>query len=185
MSLNLRNFTQAVYTFDAVVHRVADEDWDNQSPCEEWAARDVLKHQCGVLGAMTATLVSGKTVAPSSIESADNPAVVWQQTRDALLEALDTPGILDREGKFWFGPMSVDQWIQMVQWDPITHAWDIAKAADIDAHIPDGLAEISYEVMGPMRETLAGWGLIADQVELLEGAGATERFLAMVGRDPS
>ena len=96
MSLNLRNFTRAIYTFDAVVHRVSDEDWDNQSPCDEWSARDVLKHQCGVLGAMTATLVGGETVPPEPIESAEQPGMVWRQTRDALLEALDTPGILER-----------------------------------------------------------------------------------------
>ena len=185
MSLNLRNFTRAVYTFDAVVHRVSDEHWDNQSPCEEWSARDVLQHQCGVLGAMTATLVSGETVPPAPIESADEPKTAWGQTRDALLEALDTPGILEREGKFWFGPMSVDQWIQIVQWDPITHAWDIGKATGVEAFIPNDLAEISYGVIGQMRETLAGWGLIADEIELAQGADPLERFLAMVGRDPS
>jgi uncharacterized protein (TIGR03086 family) len=134
---------------------------------------------------MTATLVSGETVPPASIESADEPAMVWRQTRDAVLEALDTPGILEREGKFWFGPMSVDRWIQVVQWDPIAHAWDIAKAAGVDAHIPHDLAEISDEVMGKMRETLASWGLIAAEIEPPEGADSVERFLAMIGRDPS
>ena len=185
MSLNLRNFTRAIYTFDAVVHRVSDEDWDNQSPCDEWSARDVLKHQCGVLGAMTATLVGGETVPPEPIESAEQPGMGWRQTRDALLEALDTPVILEREGKFWFGPMSVDQWIQIVQWDPITHAWDIGQAAGIDAHIPHDLAEISHQLIGQMRDTLAGWGLIADEIEPPEGADPSERFLALIGRDPS
>ena len=185
MSLNLRNLSKAVYTFDAVVHRVSDEKWDNQSPCDEWTARDVLRHHCGVLTALAATLESGETVPPVSIESADDPAMVWTQTRDTALEALDTPGILEREGKFWFGPMSVDQWIQAVQWDSIAHAWDIAKATGVEAHIPHDLAGISHEVIGQMRDTLAGWGLLADAVEAPEGADAAQRFLAMIGRDPS
>ena len=36
-----------------------------------------------------------------------------------------------------------------------------------------------------MRDTLAGWGLLADAVEAPEGADAAQRFLAMIGRDPS
>ena len=36
-----------------------------------------------------------------------------------------------------------------------------------------------------MRETLAGWGLLADETEAPEGADAVQRFLAMIGRDPS
>ena len=185
MSVNLRNFTRAVYVLAAVVHRVASPDWDNQSPCEEWSARDVLRHQCGVLGAMTATLNSGETVPPQLIDSAEDPIEVWAQTRDELFEALDQPDILEREGKFWFGPMSVDQWIKIVQWDPMTHAWDIGFATGVEAHMPNDLASISYDMIGTMRETLHGWGLIADQVDVSDNADAVERFLALVGRDPS
>jgi len=134
---------------------------------------------------MTATLNSGETVPPQSIDSAEDPIEVWAQTRDELFEALDQPDILEREGKFWFGPMSVDQWIKIVQWDPMTHAWDIGIATGVEAHMPSDLASTSYEMIGTMRETLHGWGLIADQVEVSENADAVERFLGLVGRDPS
>jgi len=184
MSLTKRNFTRAIYVFDAVVHRVPNDNWDNQSPCDEWTARDVLRHQCGVLQAMAATLQSGETVPPQPIDSAENPVAVWTETRDRILAELDEPAILDREGKFWFGPMSVDQWVQVVQWDPLTHAWDISEAAGIESHIPDDLALISHEVISGMRETLHKWGLIADEVEISEDASASEKFLALIGRDP-
>ena len=185
MSANLRNFTRSVFVFDAVVQRVALGDWDNQSPCEGWSARDVLQHHCGVLAAMTATLNSGETVPPESVDSAPDPVALWNSTRDAALEALDQPGILEREGKFWFGPMSVDEWIRIVQWDPMTHAWDIGKATGIEAHLPDDLAADSHELIEPMRGTLSKWGLVADPVVVAEGATAAERFLGLTGRDPS
>ena len=104
---------------------------------------------------MTATLNSGETVPPESVDSAPDPVALWNSTRDAALEALDQPGILEREGKFWFGPMSVDEWIRIVQWDPMTHAWDIGKATGIEAHLPDDLAAGSHELIEPMRETLS------------------------------
>ena len=96
MSLNKRNFTRAIYVFDAVVQRVPSDKWDNQSPCDEWTARDVLRHQCGVLQAMAATLKSGETVPPQPIDSAETPAAVWAETRDSVLAELDEPEILDR-----------------------------------------------------------------------------------------
>ena len=80
--------------------------------------------------------------------------------------------------------MSVDQWIQVVQWDPITHAWDISKAAGIEPHIPDDLASASHEVISGMRETLHKWGLVADEVEIAGDASASDKFLALIGRDP-
>ena len=184
MSQNKRNFTRAIYVFDAVVHRVPNDKWDSQSPCDGWTAKDLLRHQCGVLQAMAATLQSGETVPPEPIESADNPVAAWTQTRDSVLAELDEPGILDREGKFWFGPMSVDQWIQVVQWDPMTHAWEIASAVGIAAHIPDDLASVSHEVLSGMRETLHKWGLISDEVAIAQDASASDKFLALIGRDP-
>ncbi len=185
MSANLRNFTRSVFVFDAVVQRVALDDWDKQSPCEGWSARDVLRHHCGVLAAMTATLNSGETVPPESVDSAPDPVALWDSTRDAALEALDQPGILEREGKFWFGPMSVDEWIRIVQWDPMTHAWDIGQATGVEAHLPDDLAASSHELIEPMRETLSKWGLIADQVDVADSASAAERFLGLTGRNPN
>ena len=44
MSKNLRDYTKTLYALDAVVNRVAGDDWDKQSPNEEWSARETLGH---------------------------------------------------------------------------------------------------------------------------------------------
>ena len=44
MSENLRAYTRALYAMDAVAARVADDQWDAKSPCDEWSAREVLGH---------------------------------------------------------------------------------------------------------------------------------------------
>ena len=58
MSDNLRLFTQAVYAFDAVVRRTADDQWSAATPCEGWDARDLLQHQCAVLNGVAAMAAS-------------------------------------------------------------------------------------------------------------------------------
>lgn len=185
MSENLRNFTRSVYVFDAVVRRMPDEAWENPSPCEGWTALDVLKHQCGVLDALAHIARTGEMLPPKSIENADNPLERWGETRDAVLAALDSPGALQHEGKYWFGPMTVDGLIAVVQWDPMTHAWDLGQAAGIEAHVPAELAELSYDVISGMHETAVKWGLISEPVEVPADADAVSRYLGLVGRDPS
>ena len=51
MSTNSRNYTKALYGFDAVVQRVPADRWDAPSPCEGWCARDVVAHASGVVDA--------------------------------------------------------------------------------------------------------------------------------------
>lgn len=186
MSQNLRNFTRAVYVFDAVVRRMPDDAWDNASPCDGWTAMDVLKHQCGVLDALAHIAATGEMAAPAAIEEeVSDPVARWGQTRDAVLEGLDTQGALQREDKWWFGPMTVDALIQVVMWDPLTHAWDLAQSAGIDAHLPPELAEVSHAVISGMHETAIKWGLVGDAVPVADDAGIVDRYLGLVGRDPS
>lgn len=184
MSQNLRNFTRAVYTLDAVVQRVPLNSWDVDSPCEGWSARDVLRHQCGVLDALAQIAHTGVLVSPVMATEADDPVERWTQTRDGLLAALDKPGVLSQEGKYWFGPMSVDDLVGMVQWDPLTHAWDIGSVTGVDPHIPSDLAEQSLERVAGIEDNARKWGLIADAVPVPDAAPVTDRFLGFIGRRP-
>ncbi|MFT7648462.1 MAG: hypothetical protein ACI8Y4_003214 [Candidatus Poriferisodalaceae bacterium] len=185
MSENLRNFTRAVYAMDAVVRRVPDDAWDNASPCEGWTARDVVAHQSGVLVGLASIARTGERVFPQMPEDTSAPLDLWQASRDSALESLDQPGALHHEGGYWFGPMSVDELISVVQWDPVTHAWDLAQAAGIDHHVPDDLVELSMGRIGAMRDALAGMKLIGDEVEVPADAPVMDRFLGLVGRNPS
>ena len=186
MSKNLRNFTKAVYVFDAVVHRMPSGSWDKDSPCDGWTAMDVLKHQCGVLDALARIAETGKLQSPAMIEQdVTDPVARWGETRDGVLAALDIQGALQLEDKWWFGPMSVDDLIEVVQWDPLTHAWDLARAAGIEPHLPTELCEQSFAVISSMHEKALKWRLVGPAVEIDQAAGPVHRYLALVGRDPS
>ncbi len=187
MSQNLRNITRAIYVFDAVARRMPDDAWSNASPCEGWTALDVLKHQCGVLDALAHIAETGELQMPAMIEEdVTDPGGRWGQTRDRVLAALDTQGALHHDGQWWFGPMTVDGLIAVVMWDPLTHAWDLAQAAGIEAHLPADLAELSHERISAMHETALKWKLVGEPVDIgdLGDADPVARYLALVGRDP-
>jgi uncharacterized protein (TIGR03086 family) len=185
MSANLRRFTRAVYGMDAVVRRVPDGGWDGESPCEGWTARQVVGHQVGVLNGVADFARGGAVHLPETPEDLGDPAGLWGRCRDDVLEALDHEGALQRHDDYWFGPMTIDELLGVVQWDPLTHAWDLARATG-QQHVPDHeLAESSIATIQPMAATLRKWRLIGDPVDVPAGATPMDRFLGLVGRDPT
>ena len=184
MSENLRNFTKAIYGMDAVVQRVPADAWDHDSPCEGWTARDVVGHQAGVLNGVAQIARTGEMAMPAPPDDVSDPLAVWAAARDGILEALDAPGVLHQEGAYWFGPMSVDDLIGVVQWDPLTHAWDLARATGVEAVLDEGLAQQSYDRISSIREALAGMKLVGERVPVSDHADIVTKYLALVGRDP-
>jgi uncharacterized protein (TIGR03086 family) len=185
MSENLHNFTKAGYSMDAVVGRVPDGAWDQPAPGEGWSARDVVGHAAGVLLAVAEMAGGAAMVLPATPSDLTDPVGTWASARGAILAALDAPGALDLAGEYWFGPMTIDELIGFVQWDPMTHAWDVAQATGVPLHLDEELAQLSFERISSIREGLASMGLVGHEVTVDAGASVVDRYLAMVGRQPA
>ena len=185
MSENLRNFTKAVYSMDAVVNRVPDGAWDQSSPCDGWSARDVVGHAAGVLLAVAEMAGGAAMVLPTTADDLTDPVGTWADARDTVLAALDAPGALDLTGEYWFGPMSIDELVGFVQWDPLTHGWDVAQATGVSVSLDEGLAQLSFDRISSIRQGLASMGLVGDEVSVDAGSSVTDRYLALVGREPT
>ncbi len=184
MSENLRNFTAAVYGFDAVVQRMPADAWDEDSACEGWSGRDLLEHQCAVLNGVTAVARTGRMARPTPPDDVSDPVAAWNQCRDELLAALDQPGVLQQQGPFWFDAATVDDMIGVVQWDPLAHAWDLAKTCDIDPCLNERVAAASVATIEGMQAMLVESGRIGEPVPVPADAPASARFLGATGRNP-
>lgn len=184
MSQNLRNFTAAVYGFDAVVQRMPEDAWDRASACEGWTGQDLLQHQCAVLNGVTAMAATGQMARPSPPEDVSDPVATWNQCRDDLLAALDKPGVLQQQGPFWFDAATIDDTIGIVQWDPLAHAWDLAQTCGLDPCLNEQVAAASVAVIEGMQEMLVSSGRIGEPVPVPADAPASVRFLGATGRNP-
>lgn len=184
MSENLRNFTTAVYGFDAVVQRMPADQWDADCACPGWSARDLVQHQCAVLNGVAAVASSGAMAAPSPPEDVSDPVATWNATRDGVLAALDGQGVLAQQGPFWFDAPTVDDMIGIVQWDPLAHSWDLAQTCGLDACIDEGVAAASLTRIQSMQPMLTESGRTAEPVEVGADASVVEQFLAATGRQP-
>ena len=185
MSTSLRNYTKALYGFDAVIQRVPTDRWDADSPCDGWSAGDVVVHACGVMEAVAAMARSGENVPPSTLDPVDDVVELWNMTRDDLLEALDHPNVVNRVGNYWFGEGTIDDILAFSVWDQLGHSWDVARAVGLDAHASDDVAEASTAVISANADMLRKMGLMGDPVEVAADAPAMERFLGLIGRDPN
>lgn len=184
MSQELRNYTKALYRFDAVVQQVKPDAWDAASPCDGWCARDVVAHAAGVMNAIETMARTGENSLPATPDLGDDPVELWNRSRDSLLEALDQPDTLRRRGHFWFGESSINDILAFSVWDPLGHAWDLARATGVAVHGSDDVAEASMAVIAANADMLRSLGLMGDPVAVADDAPAYTRFLALTGRDP-
>ncbi len=185
MSKNLRDYTKTLYTLDAVVRRVADGDWDNQSPNSEWTAKQTLGHVIWGMKAITAAVKGeGRPAEQAEADVAgDRPAETFDAVRENLLDALDHHGVLQKDIETPFGEMTVDQALGQFLFDPLTHAWDIAQATGVDAKIPEDLAERALSVLMAFGDAIRGPGF-AEAVEVPQDAPPQDKLIAYSGRKP-
>ncbi len=182
MSKNLRSFTQAIYAFDAVVQRVPADKWDAATPCEEWNAKELVEHQCSVLNGVATMARTGEMAAPTPSPESDDVVGTWNACRDNVLTSLDQPNTLSQEGPFWFKAADIDGVCGMVQWDPVTHAWDLATAAGVDHGLSDQLLADTLDSVLSRQEMFVKSGRTKEGPEVAADAPLLDRYLAAVGR---
>jgi uncharacterized protein (TIGR03086 family) len=187
MSEKLRRFTRALYGFDAVVRRVPPDQWDAPSPCPDWAAREVVGHQVGVMAMVAAGArgVDTPMVGAPTEAAGEDPAAAWVAARDDVLEALDTQGALQREADTPFGRMTIDRFLGVLYVDPLTHTWDLATAAGVDPALDRELCQLGLERLERAGDLIRGPGMYQARVEIPEEADVAARFIAITGRDPT
>lgn len=182
MSQNLRTFTGAVYAFDALVRRMPEAAWTAESGCEGWSGSELLSHQIAVLNGVAEMARTGAMARPTPPDNVDDPVAAWSTCRDALLDALDQPNVLQQEGPFWFDQANIDAVLGVVQWDPLAHSWDLAKCHGLDPALDERLVEASWAVLEPMVPMLIESGRIQPSLEVPADADITTRYLAALGR---
>lgn len=186
MSDNLRWFTKALYQMDHVVRLAPEGAWSQASPCEGWTARHVLGHVNAIQRFIEASINDAE--APMNpMENPDrhvgaDPAADWAATRDAVLAALDRPGVLHKVVDTFRGKQEVDQFIGFNVADTTIHAWDLARALGVDDRLDAGLVERVTALVAPVADKMRNPMVFADAVAVAAKADPQTKLLGIVGR---
>ena len=176
--------------FEAKVAAVKLVQWSNQSPCDEWTARDVVGHIIDMHGVMLRGLDREPTQAPAL---ADDPRGAWRAARADMERLLDDHEFAARVVDTPGGRMTVEQHVDDVaSMDLVLHGWDLAKATGQDATIDPNEVEKLWPALSDLPEEMYipeafGPGIVVfgPKVDVPEDAPTQDRLLGAIGRDPN
>lgn len=186
MSENLRWYTKALYGFDHVVRLAPVDAWDRPSPCEGWTARHVVGHVLAIQRFFEAAIDGREPSMNPMVDphrhAGDDPAAAWAAARDAMLAALDRPGVLHTVVQSFRGPQEVDAMIGFNVADTTVHSWDLARALGVDDRLDPGCVTRALGLVEPIADGMRNPMVFGPRVDVDAEADAQRRLLAVTGR---
>jgi uncharacterized protein (TIGR03086 family) len=180
MSEVLDRYRALADDFSARVNAVPAADWANQSPCEEWQARDVVAHVIGIQRHFLSIL-------DGTPEPSGDPGDIvagWAATRSDVETALADPDQAGRVVETPFGAMPFETFVgRVLSVDLLIHTWDLSRATGLDERINADAVGHAYEGLKPMDAMMRGPGMFKDKVTPPPGADLQTEFLCFLGRD--
>ncbi len=164
-----------------VIGNVRADQYDNPTPCPEWAVRDLLGHTIAVVAGLGAAAAGTPR---SAFELGPDPATQFREAADSALAAWRTPGVFDRVIDGGPGPMPGRVLAGINLLDTATHTWDIATATGQPAQLPNDVAEKALEVSRATILPDIRPGRFGPELTAPIGAGPTEQLVAFLGRQP-
>ena len=176
--------------FQRKVEAVRPEQWSNQSPCEDWKARDVVRHIVDMHAAMLRPIGRGLSPAPSVDE---DPLAAFTSARADVERMLVDAEVASSAVSTPTGEMTAEQHVdQVVSADMVLHGWDLARAtgqddtidpAELDRMWP-GVQNIP-DVMRTPGAFGPGIVVFGPEVKVPDHASRQDRVLGLLGRDPN
>ncbi|QVQ50214.1 TIGR03086 family protein [Spiractinospora alimapuensis] len=173
-------YAQLGAAFADVVAKVPGDRWENQSPCEEWTARDVVRHVVDTQGYFLA-LVGRSLGEIPSVD--DDPVAAWDAARAVVQADLDAPERAGAEFDGFFGRTRFDAAVDMfLNFDLVVHRWDLARATGGDELIVPDEIDLAWERVARFGDNVRRKDVCGEEVTPPEGADAQTRLLAKLGR---
>ena len=168
--------------FTARVEGTKPDQWEDQSPCEDWTARDVVQHCVDVSGMFFGRVGKDPPTGPSA---QDDPSGAWQSARDAVIAALEDPAVAGLEYDGQLGRSTFEQSVdRFVTPDVLIHTWDLARATGQDETLDTSGMEQLLRAWEPLDEKMRSPQGFGPKLEPPPGADLQTRLLCFTGREP-
>lgn len=163
---------------EQVLHGIADDDLDKQTPCREYDVASLTDHLLNSI-----TVLGG--AAGAEFPERDRSDSVERQVVLAGRPALDAWKRRGLDGTVPFGdneaPATVMAGILSLEF--LVHAWDYAAAVGREVNAPDSLSDyvmgLARNIITPQGRSRAGFD---DPIETPGDAGSLDKLLAFTGR---
>ena len=153
----------------------ASAQLDAETPCDDWAVRDLLSHMLETQLYFVASAQGLKASPPSPVPTTaleDDPVADFERGRADTLRTFGEAGVIDKTGPSLGIAFS----------DQLLHGWDLARATGQDETMPAGLPEAAYEIIHGQFTVEQRKGIFKPEVTVAADASAQEKLLAYTGR---
>lgn len=168
----------------AVVDRIAGMQMNDPTPCADFTVHGVLDHMF-VGGGTFAHLFRGEEppeVTPPAVYGWV-PVAEFREAMGDLVDAIRSPGALERIIPTPVGDMSGETFVRFVAVDALIHGWDLARATGQPYDVPEDLVQVVDRfARAAITPEVRATGMFADPVEAPHGASTLERLVAFSGR---
>lgn len=177
---------RAVENFAHKVHQVADDQWNQSTPCSEWDVHALVNHVVGEEW-WVRPLAEGMTIEEvgSSFDGdllGDDPAAAAAAASAEAADAMDAripeAGIVHLS----FGDFPIDEYAMQMVADHLIHGWDLAAATGQDRAMDADLVSEISTWFAPQEELWRGAGAIGPRFDA--GGDPQSDLLAAYGRNP-
>ncbi len=179
LEVALANTTRAV-------QGIADDQWENPTPCAKWNVRQLVTHTAGVManfsnGAANQPLAGD----PDDYDLGDDPAVTMADLSATNVAAWVARGELDSTVTLGDNEFPGQVGISINMLDAYVHGWDIAQATGQDAALD---ADLCAGLLGFARQAVPATPREGDNfhavVTVPPDATVQDELLAYLGRQP-
>lgn len=175
-----RGYRTTANGFDTAVRAVAPEKWEDQSPCEEWKARDVVAH---VVAGHRGVIASVKGGESTPLGPDDDPKLAWQSAFREMDEITGDSDELAKEIDGPTGKMPAGQIIgRFVTMDLLVHTWDLARTVGANERLDENSVRAAYDALKPMDAMIRQPNRFGPKLEPPPNADLQTEFLYFLGR---
>jgi uncharacterized protein (TIGR03086 family) len=169
----------------ALIDETSSDQLDAPTPCPAWTVRALLTHV--VAGNVKYTEIArGRDWSRGvpDVELDDDPAAMYRRTIDAMLEAWERPGVLERETPLPVGRGPAEGALHLHLGETLVHGWDLAVATGQQPAFADDVVEASLTQFRSWLPPQRPPGSPFSDARLLgEDAAPLDRLAGYLGRN--
>ena len=171
-------------TLSATVDRIEVEQLNDSTPCSDFTVHDVLDHMI-VLGASFTYWFRGEDAPDLEAPSISDrvPAAEFREVMEDLLEAVKSPGAMDRTISAPMGEMAGSVFARLVAFDGLVHGWDLASSTGLQFDLPPVVVDsVDGFARGAVTDDMRDGDTFKEATTPPADADAMARLVAFSGR---